>query len=229
MQLTVEDVTQYFSVSEKTIYRWIKSNGLPAYRVNKQYRFNRLDLMEWASQHKINVSPEILNTKDHTLSALPGIADTLEAGGIYYRVAGRDKPEVLKAVVDLLRLPERVERESLLQILLAREELGSTAIGHGIAVPHARNPIVLNVTRPSITLCFLEEPIEFGALDGQPVGILFSLISPTIQAHLHLLSRLMFVLRDEALMDLLARQGSREAILGEVRRVEASFQNSLQP
>lgn len=223
MQLTVDDVTKYFNVSEKTIYRWIKSSGLPAYQVNKQYRFNRIDLMEWAAQRKINVSPELLNTSDHKASALPSLEGALEAGGIHYRVGGLDKPSVLAAMVELLRLPERVDRESLLQILLAREELGSTAIGDGMAIPHARNPIVLNVTRPTLTLCFLEKPIEFGALDGRPVGILFSLISPTTHAHLHLLSRLSFLLRDPGFKAVVTQQGSREEILAESRRAETAL------
>jgi hypothetical protein len=51
-----------------------------------------------------------------------------------------------------------------------------------------RNPMVLHVTHPQLTLCFLENPIQFDALDGQPVSALFALISPTVKTHLHLLS-----------------------------------------
>jgi PTS system nitrogen regulatory IIA component len=65
------------------------------------------------------------------------------------------------------------------------------------------------------TLCFLEHPIEFGALDGQPVHTLFTIVSPTIKAHLHLLSRLAFALRQPAFAEVIARQGSREEILRE--------------
>ena len=84
----------------------------------------------------------------------------------------------------------RIDRELLLRLFLAREASASTAIGEGIALPHVRNPIVLYVTRPLVTLCFLEHPIEFGALDGQPVSVLFSLISPSTRAHLQILSKL---------------------------------------
>ena len=70
---------------------------------------------------------------------------------------------------------------------MARESLGSTGIGDGIAIPHVRNPIVMHIPRPTITLCFLEHPIDFGALDGQPVHTLFTIVSPTVRAHLHLL------------------------------------------
>jgi len=52
MQLTVRDAAKLLAVSEKTIYRWINQGSLPAYRVNEQYRFNRAELLEWATARK---------------------------------------------------------------------------------------------------------------------------------------------------------------------------------
>ena len=111
-------------------------------------------------------------------------------------VKGQDGPEVLRSVVAAIPLPTDVNRELLLQMLLARESIGSTGIGDGVAIPHARNPIVLHLPRPVVCLCYLEQPIEFGAIDGQPVHTLFTIVSPTIKTHLALLSRLAFALRD---------------------------------
>ena len=107
-----------------------------------------------------------------------------------------------------------------MHLLLAREALGSTGIGDGIAIPHVRRPAVLHVAHPLVTLCFLEKPIDFNAFDGKPVGILFSLISPTVRMHLDLLSRLSFVLADSRLRATIKRQAPAEEILAEVRRVE---------
>ena len=66
--------------------------------------------------------------------------------------------------MEVLRLPDEVDREFLFQVLVAREALEPTAIGDGIAIPHVRNPIVLHVPEPAITLCFLEAAVDFGAL-----------------------------------------------------------------
>ena len=137
----------------------------------------------------------------------------LESGGVFYRLAGTNKPAALRSVVEVLRLPDKVDREFLLQVLLAREALESTAVGDGIAIPHVRNPIVLHVPQPLVTLCFLETPVDFGALDGQPVHTLFTLISPTVKAHLHLLSRLAFALRNPDFKALIVRQAGRDEIL----------------
>src|SRR5512141_3249224 len=161
MQLTVRDVAKLLSVSEKTIYRWLNEGIIPAYRVNDQYRFNRAELLEWATARKINVSAEIFAEPEGNGGQPPSLARALQAGGIFYRVDGKDKPSVLRAVVDILRLPEEVDRDFLYQVLLARESLGSTGIGDGIAIPHVRNPVVLHVAQPSVTLCFLENPIDF--------------------------------------------------------------------
>lgn len=223
MQLTVRDVSALLQVSEKTIYRWINQGILPAYRVNEQYRFNRAELLEWATSRKMNVSADLFEEPESRVAQLPSLVEALQAGGIFYRVDGTDKESALRAVVEHMRLPEEVDRGFLLRVLLARENLQSTGIGDGIAIPHVRNPIVLHVSRPMITLCFLEKPVEFGALDGKFVYVLFSLISPTVRAHLRMLSRLSFALSDAGFKQAIIDQASRDEILNQARRVEAAL------
>ncbi len=220
MQLGVRDVAGLFNVSEKTVYRWVKQRKLPVYRVNEQYRFSRAELLEWATATRTNVTPEIMHEPQEEHVTQPRLDKALQAGGMHYRVCGKDKASVLRAVVHIMRLPEEVDRSYLYEVLLAREALGSTGIGDGIAIPHVRNPIVLHISRPMIALCFLEHQVDFGALDGQPVNILFTLISPTVRSHLHLLSKLAFALRDPRFKDVITGHGSREEILTEACRIE---------
>jgi PTS system nitrogen regulatory IIA component len=227
MRLLVKDTARLLNVSEKTIYRWIKQGSIPAYRLNEQYRFNRAELLEWATSRRISISPEIFKEEESEASSLPDFTEALRSGGIHYRVGGDDKAAVLHQVVEMLRLPPEVDREFLYEVLLAREALGSTAIGDGIAIPHVRNPVILHLECPVITLSFLERPVDFGALDGRPVHTLFTLISPTVRAHLHLLSRLAFVLRDRQFKDAVMRQGAREEILHAAEQAERSV--SLPP
>lgn len=223
MQLSVKETAKILNVSEKTIYRWIKQQIVPAYRINEQYRFNRAELLDWATSRRIQISPDIFQEPEPSKSPLPSLVDALKAGGIFYRVEGKDKASVLRSVVSLLNLPEEVDREFLYQVLMARETLGSTGIGDGIAIPHVRNPVILHVSKPSITLCFLDHPIDFKAIDGQPVGILFTLISPTVRAHLHILSRLGFVLRNPAFKAALKRQALREDLMEALSCAEAAL------
>ena len=223
MKLTVKDAARLLSVSEKSIYRWIKDGAIPAYQVNDQYRFNRAELLEWATSRRIHVSPEIFQEPEGGDSPPPSLTEALRAGGVHYRIGGQDKAAVLHSVVEVIKLPEEVDREFLYQVLLAREALGSTGIGDGIAIPHVRNPIVLHLSRPLVALCFLENPVEFGAMDHQPVTTLFTFASPTVRAHLHLLSRLGYVLRDTDFRSALMRQASRDEIMQALTKAEAKI------
>lgn len=212
MELSVRDSARILNVSEKTIYRWIKQGTLPAYRVNEQYRFNRAELLEWATSRRVNVSANIFAEPQNGHVPV-GLREAINAGGIYYRVAGGEKTEALRSAVALMPLPREVDRDFVFQVILARESLGSTAIGNGIALPHVRNPVVMHVPCPMVTLCFLEQPVAFDALDGQPVHTLFTMLSPTVRAHLHMLACLSFALHQPPFLDVITRHGSREEIL----------------
>ncbi len=221
MNLSVRDTAGLLKVSEKTIYRWIKQQTIPAYRVQDQYRFNRAEILEWATSRRLNVATEIFVEPEAEGQPVPSLLAALEVGGVFYRVSGENKADALREVVEMLRVPDEVDRDFLLRVLLAREAIASTAIGGGIAIPHVRNPVVLHVGRPSLALCFLERPIEYGALDGKPVHTLFTIISPTTRAHLHLMAKLSFVLRDEGVMNAVLQQESRQEILRQVGRAES--------
>ncbi len=223
MDLTVRNVAELLNTSEKTIYRWIKNGSLPAYRMGEQYRFNRAELLEWSMTKKIGVSADLFRVPEGSDEVAPSLSEALDAGGVVYRVSGENKEAVLKAAIEAVRLPESVNREQLLQMLVAREALASTAIGDGIAIPHVRAPIISHASRPAIMLCFLDKAVEFGALDGRPVQCLFMIVSPTVRAHLQLLSRLAFVLRDPDFREALSKQPLREEIFAHLHRLESAL------
>jgi PTS system nitrogen regulatory IIA component len=224
MQLTVRDAARALQVSEKTLHRWITQRGLPAHHIENQYRFNASELLEWATTQGVQVNPDLLQPGG--AAPLPRFTAALTAGGVHYRLPGLDKQAVLSRVVSLLKLPPEIDRAAFLQVLLAREAAGSTAIGEGIAIPHVRDPIVLRIAAPVVTLCFLEQPVHFDAIDGKPVHTLFALVTPTVREHLHLLSFLGYVLRDEGFKSALRRQAPPAEILAEAARAEADLARS---
>ncbi len=223
MQFSVRDVASILKVPEGTVYRWVNEDNLPATETNGQYRFNRAELLEWATVRRLDISPEIFAGTPVGSGAHLELTDALEAGGIVYGLGGRDKPSVLREVVAALPLPDEFDRESLLELFLAREATGSTGVGDGIAIPHPRHPVVLPVGRPCLSLDFLAHPVDFGAADQEAVHTLFVLISPTTRVHLQMLARIACLLRDEGFRDLLKRRRSREEILAETRRIESAF------
>jgi len=223
MQLTIRDLTKLLDVTESTVARWIKQRGLPAQQVGGQYRVNRAELLEWATANQVRVSLELFEHLEADAETVPSLVEALEIGGIHYGLQDTNKERALRALVQILPLPDGVDRELLLRLFLAREASASTAIGNGIAIPHVRNPIVLHVARPAVVLAFLKQSVDFGALDGKPVHVLFSIISPTNRSHLQLISRLSFALHDSQLRDTVVRQAAQDEIRREVRRVEASM------
>ncbi len=223
MQLSVRDVSKFLDVSESTVARWIKQRGLPAQHVAGQYRFNRAELLEWAMASQVKVSLELFDHLETEEEPIPSLVEALQAGGVFHHLHDTNKDQVLRALIQVLPLPDGIDRELLLRLFLAREAAASTAIGEGIAIPHVRSPIVVQVSHPMITLCFLDKPVAFGALDGKPVHVLFSLVCPTMRSHLQLLARLSFALHDAKFKEVVMRQGTREQILQEARRVEAGL------
>lgn len=222
MQLSVQDVARVLKVSEKTVYRWIGEGSIPFHKVDGTYRFNRTELLEWANARNLKVGTEIYR-KEESGHPMPSVAEAIEAGGVVYALKGDDKAAALRSMIEALPLPDTTDREMLYELVLAREALGSTAVGRGIAIPHVRNPLVFAGTSPRITLCFLEKAIDFDAPDRQPVGTLFWLVTPTVRAHTHMLARLASVVRDPAYQAALDRRAPREEILAETRRIEASL------
>jgi PTS system nitrogen regulatory IIA component len=222
VKVTIRDAAQLLGVPEKTIYRWVDERGLPVHRVHGQFRFNRAELLEWATSQGVRVSAALFPEPEGEDAPLSTLASALEAGGIHTLAGGGDRDSVLRQVVAALELPDEVDREFLFEVLLARENLGSTAVGDGIAIPHVRNPVLLHV-RPAVALCFLDEPIPFGALDGKPVDTLFVIVTSTSRSHLSLLSRLSAALHDEEFRDALKRRAKPAEIAAVLGRVEAGF------
>ena len=223
MELTVKDAARLLGVPEKTIRRWVRDRDIPVHHINEQLRFHRAELLEWATSRGIAISSDIFTDGDRAAARLPLLSEALRDGGIVYGLEGDDKPTVLRAIVDMLPLPKDLDREFLFSVLLAREALGSTGIGGGIAIPHVRSPIVLEVDKPTITLCFLDHPIQFDAIDDAPVHTLFTLISPTVRIHHHLLSQLGSVLRNEGFKAALWRRAAPPELMDALVRAEAAL------
>lgn len=223
MNLSVRDAARLLSVSEKTIYRWIKQNIVPVYKIHESYRFKRAELIEWATSRRRGVSSATFVEPETDPLPLPSLAEALDNGGVFYRIEGRTRDDVLRDVVNHLRLPEEVDRHDLGRALIAREVQASTGIGAGVAISHPLNPVLFEVSQPTLTLCFLEEPVDFRALDGQPIRVLFTLIAPTLRLHYHLLSKLGFILKNPLFMHKLQSEASREVLFAALHQAESAL------
>jgi len=219
MKLSVREAARLLSVSESELYHWIEDGEIPFYMVNHQPLFNREELLEWATAHKLRLSVELFADGAQPVQ----LGDAIVRGGVHHGLSCTDRAGALRAAVARLPIADEAERELVLDIMLARESEASTGVGKGIAIPHVRSPLVFAGEAPAIALCFLEQPIDFGAIDQQPVTTLFVMMTPTVQVHLQLLSRLSVALHDAAFVAVLARRADADAVLAEARRIDLAL------
>jgi PTS system nitrogen regulatory IIA component len=217
MQLTIRDAVRLLRVTEETVERWIRNGELPAERVDDRYRFNRVDLLEFAVQHRLPVTAEIL--EDPGAPAAVRLASAVRAGGVHRALRAADAEGLLAEMVARLPVPPGFDRAFLLEMVRAREHLGSTALQAGIAIPHPREPIVLRVGQPAAAVFLPDAPVPFGA-GGEPVHTLVLLVCPSTRAHLLLLANLAAALRDPGVVRLLAGRAPDEEIFAAFDRVE---------
>jgi nitrogen PTS system EIIA component len=224
LQLSMRDIAHLFSASERTVLGWIRKDGLPSTELGGQHRFNRSEVLEWALEKGMEIPSAFLTQGEGEGADNVSLSDSLRLGGVFGEIPGETRAEALRTVVDTIPLPQGIHSETLFQHLMAREDLGSTALGDGIAVPHARNPIVLHTRNPLLFLCYLAEKVDYGAVDGQKVDTLFLIISPHVKGHLNILSRLCFALKDERFRACLKRRAPLEDMMKEVCRIEEGLQ-----
>ena len=218
MRLTVREVATLLNSPEETIYRWIESGEMPAYRIHDQYRINRSELLEWATSMRIPVAPELFHETDDA-DHIPSVSECLSRGGVFHDVPGTTRSEALSEIVRHLPLGEG-DRELLRELLLARGAAATVAVGGGIAIPHVRKPIVLAEDEPVLTLCFLKTPVDFGAPDGEPVFALFLLVCPTVRLHLQMLAKLARLLREPSFREALRTRLPGDRLVEMARRIE---------
>jgi fructose-specific phosphotransferase system IIA component len=111
---------------------------------------------------------------------------------------GRRKDEVIDALVDLLaELPAVRDAERVRTAVFEREQVMSTGVGKGLALPHAKTPAV---TETVAAFAVTQEPVEFGAIDTQPVRLIFLLVGPETakSQHIKLLSRISRLMNRDA-------------------------------
>lgn len=217
MKLSVADAARLASLPEETIYQWIEERKLPAQRIGGQYRINRAQLLEWATENKVALNPAVFEAGEQTSS----VSRALRAGGIHRGIPGGAAEDVLQRIVRLLPLEDDSDRDMLAQLVVAREALGTTSVGDGIAIPHVRNPIVLADSGAILALCMLDSPIDLDAIDAKPIDTLFLLISPTVHEHLAMLARLAWLLRNDEFRLLLRNRAAEDQVLAAVDRLEA--------
>lgn len=209
MELNSNEVAALLGVAEQDVRAWAYSGRLPVVDVQDRLQFNRQAILEWALMHG---HPLNLGVAEMAPPGLPPLTELFAPERFHYDIPGRSFAEVLRAALDVLKLPPK-DKELIYDLLISREKLMTTALGDGLAIPHLRVPVVVDVPSPALSIFFTCQPIDMGALDGMPVHTLFLLLSLAPKQHLELLARLSFLFRHHDFVKLLRERAKPETIL----------------
>jgi len=241
VDLKIKDVAELLNVSETTVRRWLKDGKIPAYQLNHQYRFSRGEIEDWMMKCKLNLSKDGFSPfeekqiypplqDDEQQSVRSGTQQfslyrAMHKGGVYTNVPAKNKNDLIKVVMQKAAPNLGLDPDVCAELLLDRETLMPTALNSGLAVPHPRDIVLEIPGSDSIITVFPEKPIDYGALDGQPVHTLFFLFSASDKTHLHLLSKLAHLGSQTSALEFLATKPSQEALLSYIKDWEAKVRN----
>lgn len=237
MDLKIKDVAELFDVSEATVRRWISDGRIPSYRINQvhpDYRFSVSEMENWLISHKLakghDISPFTTEgqskaekaNKERGGSKQFSLFRAIHKGDVLHKVPGKTKEEVIRTTMKRAAKSLHFDAEVATELLLDRESLMPTALNNGIGVPHARDTL-LGSNYDMVLVAFPEEPLDYGALDGQPVHTLLFLFACEDKRHLHLLAKIAHISNQPQTLEFFQAGPSKEKLLEFIKNWETNI------
>lgn len=226
MKLELAEFAACLNIPVNTVERWIRQGKIPVKKADKHCLFNEELLEKWAEKHNISLSLSDHLKDEKKESEKNQLTLAMRRGGLHYDIPGNSVQDVLKSAVSLVPDMSDRDREILYTKLIEREKLSSTGIGKGIAIPHPRRPMTGTDKKVFITTCFLKNKVDFGAIDGKPVSVIFLLVCPSIKSHLYFLSRISFCLRDNSFINFLNSTPTPEMFYEKIKAFEKDLEKA---
>lgn len=148
------------------------------------------------------------------------IADLLSPARIDLACQISSKKRLMEHVASMLARENAVDEQSVFRVLIERERLGSTGVGHGVALPHGR---LADIEDAILALAVLDQPLDYQAPDQQDVQIVVGLLVPedANDAHLQILARLAALLNDAGTRDRLLHAKDKDEVFSALKEIEA--------
>jgi PTS system nitrogen regulatory IIA component len=203
--MTIQEVAKLLGSDVRRVERMAKRGEIPCQKVGGQFRFNRAEITEWLQQrmgamshdHLVEVDAGITSQRP-TQEDAAIIAPLLRVEAVSTNLGSRTKSSTLRELVALADKTGLVlDFPTLQEAVIHREELCSTAIERGVAIPHPRRPLPEALAGPILVVAKTSQGIAFGAPDGRLTTLFFLTASQDDRHHLHILARLCRMLRDE--------------------------------
>ena len=148
------------------------------------------------------------------------LAKIFEKGSVWYCVDPLSFKEAVRSLVSIVKLPNSIDRKVLFNALLSREEMMSTAIGNGIAIPHVRLFDSMSLQEDIVVVAYLFEPVDWVAPDDKPVHTLFFVLAADETRHLQILAEIAQLASDEDFVEYLRTMPAKEALIERIQQLE---------
>ena len=207
------ETARFLRVAEGTLQRWVRQGLIRSVDRHGQ-DFDRDELTRWARDRGMQVDPDPALRPGKKEAALLG---AIERGAVTAGAEARSARDAIQVAIASLSHLAPGLRARLLDEVLERERMASTALGQGIAVPHPREPLGDALEQPLISLVLLDTPLDWAALDGELVHTVALLASPTAAAHLEILSQIGRAVRSPEAVRLLRSRLAKPALIDGLR------------
>ena len=229
--MNLQELAGFIGMDQRRAERMAQRGQIPCRKVGGQLRFNRAEITEWLQQRMGSLGQTPLANVDAGITAHRQInpedaliTPLLRAEAVATRLPARTKNSVLRELVALARKTELLyDGEALLEALIKREELCSTAMEAGIAIPHPRRPLPHAIADSILVIAHTSSGIGFGAPDGGLTDLFFMTCSQDDRYHLHVLARLCRMLHNGKLAAALRNADGGEEIVRLMRDREAQI------
>ena len=220
--LTTRELANYMKLSEKTILKKAKNGELPGVRVGSQWRFNLAAIDKYLQEDIMHGIPkEELNIIIETSQNIIPLSRLMSPLLMNLNLKAKTKDEVLSDISETaFKGGITSAKKTLLNELLKREKMLSTAVGNGIAIPHPRNPNTTLFKKPNILMAKSIEGIDFQAPDNKKVYLFFMICAPNMVVHLRLLAKISRLLQVEGVIDKLMKTSSGDEIMRVLLSIE---------
>ena len=207
------EAARLLNVAEATLTRWVRQ-GLLRSADGRGERFEPTELERWARQRGLPLGTA---PRPRTTPAADLLASAVARGAVTAGVKPVTASEAIAIAVGAVPDLSEAQRRRLLDEVLERERMASTGLGHGVAIPHPRHPPGDLIDGAVVSVVFPDEPLDWAALDGEPVHAVFLLLSPSAPVHLQILSRVAHSLRSPELPSFLREPPSQAALVDRLR------------
>lgn len=212
--MTLSEVAQYLQLAEKTVLRMCHRGEIPAAKIASQWRFMRTVIRDWlAGQMQTMPSSDLESLAMKEKPILP-LYEVFRSDLMVLKIVPGPKESILKQLVVPLRKTSFAQDTAiLLQSLIERERMMTTAVGHGIAMPHPRKPIANMFAEPAIVLGVCPKGTNFEAVDDQLVHLFFLICATREEIHLQLMAKISWLARHENIMLGLQQTSSKRQVI----------------